>query len=44
MLRTFAVNGSLLYGGPNTVLAQLKTKTKRRLYFLSDLLFYLLFN
>ena len=28
-LRTFAVNCSLLYGGHNTVQAQLKMKTKR---------------
>ena len=29
-LRTFAVNSSLLYGGHNTVQAQLKCKSKRR--------------
>ena len=29
-LRTFAVNCSLLYGGHNTVQAQLKFKSKRR--------------
>ena len=28
-LRTFAVNCSLLYGGHNTVQAQLKAKSKR---------------
>lgn len=31
-LRTFAVNCSLLYGGHNTVQAQLKYKSKRRTY------------
>ena len=31
-LRTFAVNCSLLYGGHNTVQAQLKFKSKRRQY------------
>ena len=33
-LRTFAVNCSLMYGGHNTVQAQLKYKSKRGTHFI----------
>ena len=44
-LRTFAVNCSLLYGGHNTVQAQLKTKSKRsRQKHIKKLIYHVMFS